>query len=234
MCGKSSKMKRNKVEEAIFKMLGHSERKRILNIIAESPKGIHYSGILEESGLATNKLNYQIREMDGFISKEEGVYRLSTLGIKAVGVLDYMSENIDVESVDSELFKVDERSKYVKKSVDGFLKVIMGIFLIGPLVGTYIFFSQPGELPLWALWMIIITCGGFSLLFTRARVTSPAYMLGFVDWLDWKFFNGNGVVDFKGQKVFVMAVMGLIIGALFGKMILGLIIGSFLGTAMEL
>ncbi len=31
-----------------------------------------------------------------------------------------------------------------------------------------------------------------------------------------------------------MAIMGMIIGALFGKMILGIIIGSFLGAAMEL
>jgi hypothetical protein len=52
--------------------------------------------------------------------------------------------------------------------------------------------------------------------------------------LDWKFFNGNGVVDFKGQKVFVMAVLGLIVGVLFGEGVLGLIIGSFLGSAMEL
>jgi len=227
-------MKRNKVEEAIFKMLGHSERKRILSIIAESPNGIHYSGILTESGLVTNKLNYQLREMDGFIEKEEGIYRLSSLGDKAVGVLDYMNENIDVESVDSELFKVNERSKYVKKSVDGFFKVIMGAFLIGPLVSTYVFFSQPGGLPVWALGMIIVTCGGFALLFNRLRLTSPTYMLSFVDWLDWKFFNGNGVVNFKGQKVFVMAVLGLIVGVMFGKGILGLIIGSFLGTAMEL
>ena len=227
-------MKRNKIEEAIFKMLGHSERKRILKIIAESPDGIHYSGILAESGLATNKLNYQLKEMDGFIVKDEGVYRLSSLGEKAVGVLEYMSENIDVESVDSELIKVDERSKYVEKSVDGFFKVVMGAFLIGPLVGGYIFFSQPGGLPAWALWMLIVLCGGFVFLFNRVRLTSPAYMISFVDWLDWKFFNGNGVVDFKGQKVFVMAVLGLIVGALFGEGILGLIIGSFLGTAMEL
>ena len=59
-------------------------------------------------------------------------------------------------------------------------------------------------------------------------------MISFVNWLDWKFFNGNGVVDFKGQKVFVMAVLGLVVGALFGEGVLGLIIGSFLGTAMEL
>jgi len=142
--------------------------------------------------------------------------------------------NIDEESADSGLFKVDERSKYVKKSINGFFKVIMGIFLIGPLVGAYIFFSQPGELPPWALWMIVVTCGGFAFLFNRLRMTNPACILGFVDWLDWKFFNGNGVVDFKGQKVFVMAMIGLIIGALFGKMVSGLIIGSFLGTAMDL
>ena len=59
-------------------------------------------------------------------------------------------------------------------------------------------------------------------------------MLGFVDWLDYMFFNGNGVVDFNGQKVFVMAVMGLIVGVMFRELGLGLIIGLFLGTAMEL
>ncbi|MFA9437877.1 MAG: hypothetical protein ACEROO_12325 [Candidatus Bathyarchaeota archaeon] len=56
-------------------------------------------------------------------------------------------------------------------------------------------------------------------------MTRAVYMLGFVDWLDWKFFNGNGVEDFRGRKR---------ARALFGKMILGLIIGSFLGAAMEL
>jgi len=85
-------MKRNKVEEAIFKKLGHSERKRILKIIENSQNGIHYSGILAESGLATNKLNYQLREMEGFIAKENGVYRLSSLGVKAIGLLDYLNE----------------------------------------------------------------------------------------------------------------------------------------------
>jgi hypothetical protein len=130
-------MKRNKVEEAIFKMLGHSERKRILRIIAESPNGIHYSGILSETGLATNKLNYQLKEMEGFISKEDVHYGLTSLGEKAVGILDYMKNNIDVDTFDTELYKVDERSKYVKKSVDGFFKVIMGLFLVGTIVSTY-------------------------------------------------------------------------------------------------
>ena len=223
-----------KVEEAIFKMLGHGERKRILRIISDSPEGISYSGILAESGLATNKLNYQLREMEGFLVKGDGVYRLSPLGIKSVGVLDYMRENIDAASVGQVVFDDNDRSEYIRSSIDGFFRVIMGIFLIGPLIGTYFYFMEPGGMPAWTVWLIIVGSGVMAFLFNRLRVSSPVYMLGFVDWLDWKFFNGKGVEDFRGRKVFVMAIMGMIIGALFGKMILGLIIGSFLGAAMEL
>lgn len=224
----------SKVEEAIFKMLGHRERKMILRIISSSEEGISYSGILTESGLATNKLNYQLKEMEGFIIKEDAVYRLSPLGVKSIGVLDYMRENIDIDSVGQAVFDDNDRSEYVKSSVDGFFRVIMVIFLVGPVLGTYIYFAEPGGMPAWAVWVIYAACGGMIFLFNRLRLNSPVYMIGFVDWLDWKFFNGNGVEDFRGRKVFVMAVMGMLLGALFGNLVLGLIVGSFLGAAMEL
>ncbi|MCW4049895.1 MAG: hypothetical protein NWE89_09190 [Candidatus Bathyarchaeota archaeon] len=227
-------MMRSKIEEAVFKMLGHGERKRILRIISSAPEGVNYSGILSESGLATNKLNYQLKVMEGFIVKEEGVYRLSPLGLKAVGVLDYLRENLDEEAVGQVVFQDNERSEYIRRNLNGFFKFIAAVFLIGPVVAAYIYFSQPGQMPPWAIGLIFTVCGGTAYLFNRLRVSSPPYMLGFVDWLDWKFFDGNGVKDFRGKKVFVMAVMGLIIGALFGKTGLGLIVGSFLGAAMEL
>lgn len=225
-------MMMGKVEEAVFKMLAHGERKNILRIISES-EGVSYSGILAESGLATNKLNYQLKEMEGFIVKGDRVYTLSPLGEKAIGVLDYMRENIDAESVGQAVFEDNDRSEYVKRSLDGFFRVVMALMLVGPIAGTYFYFAEPG-FPGWALWVIYGACGGVMYLFNRLRLSSPVYMLGFVDWLDWKFFNGNGVDDFRGRKVFVMAVLGLLLGMFFDEGILGLIVGSFLGAAMEL
>ena len=67
----------------------------------------------------------------------------------------------------------------------------------------------------------------------RARKSSPKYLLSFVDWLEWKFFNGKGAGNFRGKKMFVLTVLGFILGALLGKTGLGLIIGLFLGAAME-
>ena len=86
----------------------------------------------------------------------------------------------------------------------------------------------------WTVWVIFAACGLMIYLFNRLRVNSPVYVLGFVDRFDWKFFNGKGVEDFRGKKVFVMVVVGILLGALVGKMALGLIVGSFLGAAMEL
>jgi hypothetical protein len=69
--------------------------------------------------------------------------------------------------------------------------------------------------------------------FDQARRSSPKYMLGLVDWLDWKFFNGDGEDMFRGRKTFVLTALGLILGALLGKAGLGLILRLFLGAAME-
>jgi hypothetical protein len=70
--------------------------------------------------------------------------------------------------------------------------------------------------------------------FEHARRSSPKYMLGLVDWLDWKFFNGDSGDRFRGRKTFVLTTLGLILGALLGKAGLGLILGLFLGAAMEI
>jgi len=42
------------------------------------------------------------------------------------------------------------------------------------------------------------------------------------------------VEEFRGRKVFVMAVLDLLLSAMVGASVLGLIVGSFLGAAMEL
>ncbi|MBN2336731.1 helix-turn-helix transcriptional regulator [Candidatus Bathyarchaeota archaeon] len=62
-------MQRNDVDDALIKVLGHGERREILRILETTLEGVKYSGILGEGGLTTSKLNYQLKEMEGFIEK---------------------------------------------------------------------------------------------------------------------------------------------------------------------
>ena len=95
--------------------------------------------------------------------------------------------------------------------------------------------SSPGggiTFPILALSYAV--SGGIIYGFDKARRGSPKYLISFVDWLEWKFFNGKGAGNFMGRKMFVLTVLGVILGALFGKVGLGLILGLFLGAAMEM
>jgi DNA-binding transcriptional ArsR family regulator len=79
------------IEEEVFSALSHDERRKILRIVGASKQGISYSEILSASALSTGKLNYHLKEMEGFIEKSERVYRLSPLGTKSLTALMYVS-----------------------------------------------------------------------------------------------------------------------------------------------
>jgi hypothetical protein len=230
------KLKRNKVEDAIIKVLGHSERREILRILEASPGGEKYSSILGETGLTTSKLNYQLKEMEGFIEKDdERFYRLTSLGHKAVGVLNHMNESLDEEDVELTLTVEYQRRSFIKRHLNNLSYVVMALIGIGPIVLTYYFFAEPsGGITLPILALSYALCGGVIYGIDRARRSSPKYLLSFVDWLDWMFFNGKGAGNFRGRKMFILTVLGFILGALLGKAGLGLIIGLFLGAAMEI
>ncbi len=229
------KLQRNSVENVIIKVLGHSERRDILRILETSPEGVKYTGILGESGLTTSKLNYQLKEMEGFIKKDDNrLYHLTPLGHKAISVLSHINENLDEEDYELTLTIENQRRNFIKRHLNNMFYVLMVLFGIGPIVLTYFYFAEPGggiTLPLLAL--VYIVCGGIIYGFDKTRKSSPQYLLSFVDWLDWKFFNGKGRGNFRGNKMFILTVLGFIFGALLGKTGTGLIIGLFLGAAME-
>ena len=229
-------MQRNKAENTIIKVLGHSERKEILRILETSPEGIKYSNILGETGLTTSKLNYQLKEMEGFIKKDDDrLYHLTPLGHKAISVLNHINENLDEETIELTLTVENQRRSFLKRHLNNLFYVIMGLFGIGLIALTYFYFAEPGggiTFPILALAYAV--CGGIFFGFDKARKGSPKYLISFVDWLDWKFFNGKGAGNFIGRKMFVLTVLGFILGALLGKAGLGLILGLFLGAAMEM
>ena len=230
------KLQRKNVEDAVIRVLSHGERREILCILENMPEGVKYSGILGESGLTTSKLNYQLKEMAGFIEKDDdGLYHLTPLGRKAISVLNHINENLDTEDIELTPILENQRRSFIKKHLNNIFYVLMALFGVGLIALTYFYFAEPSSgitLPILVLSYVVL--GGIVYAFDQARRSSPKYMLSFVDWLDWKFFNGNGGNRFRGRKMFVITALGLILGALLGKAGLGLIVGLFLGAAMEI
>ena len=217
-------------------MLGHVERRMILCILEDAPDGVKYSDILGETGLTTSKLNYQLKEMAGFFEKDgDGLYRLTRLGRKAVSVLDHINEDLDEEAVELAPILENHRRSYITRRLNSLFYVLMALFGVGPLVLTYFYVTEPGSgIKPQILALSYVLLGAMVYAFDQARRSSPKYMLGFVDWLDWKFFNGESGAKFRGRKAFVLTSLGLILGALLGHAGLGLLVGMFLGAAMEI
>ena len=127
----------------------------------------------------------------------------------------------------------NQRKKYVTKKLNGLFYFLIAGSALGPLVLTYFYLVEPGGIATWVLALTYVLIGAFMYWMNHVRKNSPRYFLSFIDWLDWKFFNGKGSDEFRGRKMFVLTVIGLVLGALAGKAGLGLIIGLFVGAAME-
>lgn len=84
------------VEDMIIQALGHKERREILKIISLNIAGSSYSELMGELGLPTGKLNYQLKQLEGLIEKnEERRYVLTPLGRKAVELLTIIKKDIN-------------------------------------------------------------------------------------------------------------------------------------------
>lgn len=225
-------MEHKTAQDAIIRAISHQERRQILAILKNNPEGTKYSAILGETGLTTSKLNYQLNELQGFIEKtEDGLYKLTELGQRANNILENIEQNLN-DNIELTPIIETQRRNYVRKQLNGLFYVIMVSFAAGPLFISYFYFTESG-ITLWMVALTYIICAAFIIGFNNMRKSSPRYFIGFIDWLDWKFFNGKGSDEFRGRKVFVMTALGFIIGLLFDRGLLGLIIGSFLGAAME-
>ena len=228
-----SKMQRDKVEDTVLRALGHGERRAILRIIESNKEGVRYSDILGETGLATSKLNYQIRELDGFIGKEDQLYNLTALGKKAVGVLDNMGE--DVNGVDLGPSVEGERRRYVKTTLNKVFAISLIIIASGPAVTTYFYLFDPTSSLTGPLVILVYAvCGLLAYGLDKLRRGSPEYIVSLAEWLDWKFFNWRGSDEFRGRKTFILTGLGFTLGLLLGKPGAGLLIGLFLGAIIEI
>ena len=115
-----------------------------------------YSSILGETELNTGHLNYHLRSLEGLIEKADGLYRLTTLGAKALNIIPTLSQDVDndilhyVESARSTkgglLHPVAKGLIYIGIAVNGIVFLAGLVFLIMTLTDKGVRFeSQPCE-----------------------------------------------------------------------------------------
>jgi DNA-binding HxlR family transcriptional regulator len=227
----------DEVEDIIIQVLGHKERRNILKILSSSEDGATYSEILGETGLSTGRLNYHLKELEGFIDRsDDRRYVLTVLGRKALHVLDNIHEDLDETYENYVSATRTARRSFIKKNLDRGFYLFAGIFVVGSIIATYALITKPNAW--WMLSIIYLFSFGMIYLMDRARKKSPKYLMDFIDWLDWKLFgsmrNENGLTRFRGSKLGVCLILGLLVGMAVGKTGLGLLLGFFFGFALEI
>ena len=146
--------------------------------------------------------------------------------------MDSIDENLEGDVEIAPILE-NQRQKYITRKRNGFLNLVIVGSAFSLIVLTYFYFATPGDMETWVLGLTYAILGVFMLWLNHAKKNSPKYLVSFIDWLDWKLFSGKGGEAFKGRKMFVLTILGLILGALVGELALGLIAGLFLGAAME-
>ena len=123
---------RDDVEEVVLQALGNRERRNILDVVASSENGVLYSDILHELGVNTGKLNYHLKLLEGVIEKDDSRrYRLTDLGVRALGLLRGLTEDLNEESA--------RRLSSVKGRRDEFVVGVVGWYINMIIAGMFTF-----------------------------------------------------------------------------------------------
>jgi hypothetical protein len=90
------------VEATVFEVLAHPVRRDILKLVSYGENGASYTEILGEFALSTGRLNYHLKQMDGFIQKNNLLrYTLTPLGKAAADIMFSLGKDLpeDVEKL---------------------------------------------------------------------------------------------------------------------------------------
>ena len=236
----SSKMSGNnglgdELEDMIIQALSHRERRNILKIVDSMDGGVVYSNILGETGLSTGRLNYHLKELGGFVEKdEERMYRLTSLGKKAIRLMREIREDLDESyEVYASVARTNSRS-FIQRNLNRAFYVAATLLLTAPLVTTYLFLIKPSAwwkaIIMWSIYFVLLY------LMDRGRKGSLKHILAFIDWLEWRLFdkgrNGGRPGKFPGSKMVIGLIIGIVVGEVIGKTGAGLLLGLFLGATM--
>ena len=139
------------IEEVILQALGHEVRRNILRIIERSEKGASYTDLMEELHLSTGKLNYHLKELDGFVEKnKERAYVLTPLGRKALDLLSTIGNglNKDYEKFVKTAYRAQRRS--LQPLTRSFIYIVLfGDFIASVMTASlaYLAYAEGGPVP---------------------------------------------------------------------------------------
>ena len=225
------------IEDVIIQALSHRERRNILKIIESAENGVIYSGILGETGLSTGRLNYHLKELEGFIERDdERRYHLTALGKKAVRILRSIRDDVDESYQGYVTVAKASRRSFIQKNLSRAFYVVAVLLVFAPLAATYMVWLKPHmwwtAAVAWAFYFAVV------LVMDRVRKKSPKYILGFINWLEWRLYGsgkeGGGIAGFSGSRLVVGLIIGIALGAIFNKIGAGILLGLFIGAAMEI
>ena len=138
----------DEIEEVILQALGHEVRRGILRIIDGRERGASYTGLMVRLKLSTGKLNYHLKQLEGFVEKnKEQEYILTPLGRKALDLLISVSQGLDLD------YKKFAETAYraQKRSLQPLTRSFIFIVLIGDFMASvmtgwlaYVAFSSGG------------------------------------------------------------------------------------------
>ena len=112
-------------ESILIKGISHDIRRSILKLVDEFPRT--FTDLLNYFDISTGKLNYHLTQISGFVAKknESSLYEITSLGKKALKVLDVIDKEMKTES-DQKLVK----EAYVAQKNAGTPLIVKGISIM--------------------------------------------------------------------------------------------------------
>lgn len=172
------------IEATIVQALCHEARREALKIINSNEKGASYTELMAELGLPTGKLNYHLRQLEGFVEKNsERRYVLTPLGRKATGLLASITQDVNSDlkrymktaqlAQRSSLHPLVKSSIYIAMAMISVILVVWGYLL-------YVFATEGAPVVVYALLPVLISIG-FAILgwLIYALKSAPEYLKRF-------------------------------------------------------
>lgn len=116
-------------DEVMIQAIDHSIRREILQLLSQSPRS--FTDILNHFDIATSKLNYHLKLLEGFLKKtDEGKYELTSLGHRANKIMELIRKEMsEVNQIDQPLVK--DAFLAQKKNNPNFMVNMIDIGIVG-------------------------------------------------------------------------------------------------------